>query len=156
MPSQTTSQTNSLVFTAIGNRIKGIRKSKEMSQETLAELCNFKKSNLSRLEKGNINPTIGTLAKIAMALEVSLPYLTDHDGLTDFSSIKNNHSAITFGAQIREQRLKKHLSLTQLATLCQCNQIEIQDLENGNLDSTLSAIKKISAALDLPLTLLLG
>lgn len=43
-----------------------------MSAQELAGLCNFEKSNMSRLESGNTNPTIWTLYKICQALGVSL------------------------------------------------------------------------------------
>jgi transcriptional regulator with XRE-family HTH domain len=56
----------------IGKNIKELRKSKGISQVDLAFMCNFEKTNLSRIESGNNNPTIKTLLKIAEALKVSL------------------------------------------------------------------------------------
>ena len=43
-----------------------------MTQQELASLCNFEKSNMSRLEAGNTNPTIYTLYKVSQALKVDL------------------------------------------------------------------------------------
>ena len=56
----------------LGNRIKSVRVSKGVSQQELAALCNFEKSNMSRIESGRSNITIFTLYKIASALNVSL------------------------------------------------------------------------------------
>lgn len=56
----------------IGRNIRIIRERKGMSAQELSTICNFEKSNMSRLESGNTNPTIWTLYKIAQALEVSL------------------------------------------------------------------------------------
>jgi transcriptional regulator with XRE-family HTH domain len=56
----------------IGVRIKTLRKKKGMTQQELAFLCNFEKSNMSRIEKGKTNPTILTLQKISKALKVPL------------------------------------------------------------------------------------
>ena len=56
----------------IGRNIRIIREQKSMSAQELASICNFEKSNMSRLESGNTNPTIATLYKISQALEVSL------------------------------------------------------------------------------------
>ena len=56
----------------IGKNIKEIRKSKGISQVELAYMCNFEKTNLSRIESGNNNPTVRTLLRIAKALKVSL------------------------------------------------------------------------------------
>jgi transcriptional regulator with XRE-family HTH domain len=56
----------------VGRNIKEIRKSKGLSQVELAHMCDFEKTNMSRIESGNNNPTIRTLLKIAEALEVNL------------------------------------------------------------------------------------
>ena len=56
----------------IGKNIRDIREQKSMSAQELAHTCNFEKSNMSRLESGNTNPTIWTLYKISQALEVPL------------------------------------------------------------------------------------
>lgn len=56
----------------LGERIKRIRISKEMSQADLAANCNFEAPNLRRIEAGKTNPTIKTLITIADALEVEL------------------------------------------------------------------------------------
>lgn len=57
---------------AIGKRIKQLRENKKISQVELAALCNFEKSNMSRLEAGNTNPTAFTLYIIAQKLEVEV------------------------------------------------------------------------------------
>jgi len=56
----------------LGHNIKTIRESKGISQQQLAAECNFEKSNMSRIEAGRTNPTIFTLYKIALALNISL------------------------------------------------------------------------------------
>lgn len=55
---------------AIGKRIRQLREKKNISQVELAALCNFEKSNMSRLEAGNTNPTAYTLHTIAQKLEI--------------------------------------------------------------------------------------
>ena len=54
----------------IGSRIKEIRTANQVTQQELAALCDFEKSNMSRIEKGKSNFTVGTLLKIATALNV--------------------------------------------------------------------------------------
>ena len=56
----------------MGERIKAIRLSKNMTQNQLAMECDFEKASLSRIESGLSNPTIRTLNKISLALDVSL------------------------------------------------------------------------------------
>lgn len=58
-----------LLCKEIGLRIKEFRKTKNMQQQDLAAACNFEKSNMARIESGRVNITIGTLLKIAIALD---------------------------------------------------------------------------------------
>ena len=61
----------------IGQRIKELRESKNISQQDLSALCNFEKSNMSRIESGRTNMTVGSLLKISQALNTSVSYITD-------------------------------------------------------------------------------
>ena len=54
----------------VGKRIVEIRTQKNISQQELASKCNFEKSNMSRLEKGNVNATLSTLEKVCDALQI--------------------------------------------------------------------------------------
>ncbi|MFC0778844.1 helix-turn-helix domain-containing protein [Flavobacterium sp. HJSW_4] len=54
----------------VGKRIQEIRIQKNISQQDLASKCNFEKSNMSRLEKGNSNATLSTLEKVCDALQI--------------------------------------------------------------------------------------
>ncbi|GAB2840732.1 helix-turn-helix domain-containing protein [Ferruginibacter profundus] len=60
------------VLVKLGERIKTIRVSKNMTQNQLAMECDFEKASLSRIESGKSNPTIRTLYKLSKALEISL------------------------------------------------------------------------------------
>ena len=59
----------------VGKRIAELRKEKNISQQELAAICNFEKSNLSRLEAGRVNPTLLTLEKICKGLDVGISEL---------------------------------------------------------------------------------
>lgn len=48
-----------------------------MSQQDLAAACDFEKSNMSRIEAGKSNLTIGTLLKICQVLQIKLSEVTD-------------------------------------------------------------------------------
>lgn len=72
-----TTEKKDILLREIGNRIKVMRENKGVSQQTLAALCNFEKSNMSRLEAGKTNPTISTLYKISIALGIKLSELVD-------------------------------------------------------------------------------
>lgn len=58
----------------VGNRIQELRNEKGMKQVDLAAKIqgDIDTTNISRIESGRTNPTIHTLYRIAVALEVSL------------------------------------------------------------------------------------
>lgn len=59
----------------IGSTIKKLRAEKKMTQIELANLCQFDKASMSRIESGQANPTIQTLFKITEALEIPVTNL---------------------------------------------------------------------------------
>jgi len=65
------------LYKAVGGKIKAIREAKGLTQQGLADLCNFEKSNMSRIEAGRTNMTIKTLYIISSVLNVSLAQLLD-------------------------------------------------------------------------------
>ena len=54
----------------LGVRIRQLREEKNMSQQVLADICNVPKSTIGRLERGEVNPTVKTLLKISIALNI--------------------------------------------------------------------------------------
>lgn len=61
----------------LGQRIRVLREAKGISQQELASMCDFEKSNMSRLEAGRTNPTFLTLNKISIALSIKISELVD-------------------------------------------------------------------------------
>jgi transcriptional regulator with XRE-family HTH domain len=59
----------------IGATIKQMRTGKRMTQIQLANICQFDKASMSRIESGQANPTIQTLYKISEALEMPIANL---------------------------------------------------------------------------------
>jgi transcriptional regulator with XRE-family HTH domain len=59
-------------LTLIGKNITKFRKQKGITSKELGYQCDMEKSNLIPIEKGRINTTIGTLLKIAKALDVDI------------------------------------------------------------------------------------
>lgn len=59
---------------SIGFSIRKMRKEKGLNQTRLAELCDFDKASISRIEAGRTNPTTLTLKKIADSLEVHMSH----------------------------------------------------------------------------------
>lgn len=59
----------------LGMRIRYLRGQKKWSQEDLALECDINKNYLSDLERGNRNPTIKILEKLANAFSITLSEL---------------------------------------------------------------------------------
>ena len=65
------------VHKKFGKRIQHLRKERGLTQEKLAELVDVDRSYMGFIERGERNPTLDKISKIARALNVSLPHLFD-------------------------------------------------------------------------------
>lgn len=65
----------SQLYIAVGKKIKECRERIGISQQELADRCNFEKSNMSRIEAGRTNPTLKSLFLISKALDIPLKNL---------------------------------------------------------------------------------
>jgi len=59
--------------------LRKIRESKKMSMQTLAYTINVEYSQISRIERGQINTSIGVAYEIAQALEIPIKELFDFE-----------------------------------------------------------------------------
>ncbi len=60
---------------ALGQRIRGHRQRRGLSQEKLAELAGCHSTYIGQIERGEKNATIESIEKIALALKISLSEL---------------------------------------------------------------------------------
>ncbi len=58
-----------------GTEIKTVRKSKKITQLQLASLCDIDIRTIQRIEKGEFNPSLRVLMRIANAFDMSLSEL---------------------------------------------------------------------------------
>lgn len=68
---------NKELVIAVGNRIRDLRRKRNISQEELANEADIPLSQIGRIERGETNPTISTLFVLAQALDVDLKSLLD-------------------------------------------------------------------------------
>jgi transcriptional regulator with XRE-family HTH domain len=59
-----------VILMAVGDKLKNIRQQKNMTQEDLALQAGIAISQIGRIERGKLNPSVSTLFVIALALEV--------------------------------------------------------------------------------------
>ena len=60
------------IYKSIGMKIVNARKRKAISQEQLATLSGIDRSHIGFIEQGRRRPTIGTVSKLARALDIKL------------------------------------------------------------------------------------
>ncbi len=68
---------NKPLVKAVGKRIRELREAKRYSQEDLANEADIPLSQVGRIERGEINPTISSLFAISEALQTELKNLVD-------------------------------------------------------------------------------
>jgi len=64
---------------AFGKNLRKLRKEKELSQEELADKMRTAASQIGRIERGEINPTVSTVKALATALELSISVFFQFD-----------------------------------------------------------------------------
>ena len=59
----------------LGSNLRYIRQRRALTQQEVAKLCGVPRSTVGQIETGDCNPTLSVLARIAMALQVSIEEL---------------------------------------------------------------------------------
>lgn len=62
-------------YTEIGNRVKEIRISRELTQEALANTVNITQNHYGKIENGIHSPSLVTLSKICKVLNCDMNYI---------------------------------------------------------------------------------
>lgn len=65
---------------AVAENIKRIRKSKKLSMERTAAMAGVSRSMLGQIERGEANPSVAIIGKLAKALKVPAEILLENDG----------------------------------------------------------------------------
>ena len=91
---------------AVAENIKRIRKSKKLSMERLAAEAGVSRSMLGQIERGEANPSLGILGKLASALKVPAEVLLENDDfvtLAEYPEVKTKPTRLDGGkAVLRE------------------------------------------------------
>jgi putative transcriptional regulator len=59
----------------LGSRIAGVRRTRKVPQESLADFCGISAKHLSAIENDRSNPSLDVLEKIARGIDISVDYL---------------------------------------------------------------------------------
>ncbi|KAA0894251.1 helix-turn-helix domain-containing protein [Oryzomonas rubra] len=93
----------------LGERIRELRKKRQMSQEQLAEKIQIAAKNLSRIEVGQGYPSLDTLEKISLVLSVEMRDFFDFQHLESAESISASLKSIIDSAS--EEELKMSIKM---------------------------------------------
>ena len=102
---------------SVGSKIKGIRETKNLSIEEIAERSGLSTDQISSIENGQTLPSLGPLIKIARALGVRLgTFMDDNDDLGPIvcrAADREKDSSISFSNDATDAR--KHMEYHPLA-----------------------------------------
>ena len=75
----------SINYEVMGDRIRLVRTSRNLSQEKLAEAANLTRESINRIENGSMKAKLDTIAVIANILNIPIDYLIGkNDDPTNF------------------------------------------------------------------------
>lgn len=94
--------------------LKNRRKRAGLSQEKFSELTGLSKAQISEMERGIANPSLGSLEKIADALQVSVAELLDVDDVLS-NPDRLKESIWESMEDLTAEELRKVLTLIRLA-----------------------------------------
>lgn len=70
---------DNMILNTFGDRIKYLREKQTISQSKLAQITGIVREQISRIENGQINPTLETIFKLSEALNISMSELFNFD-----------------------------------------------------------------------------
>lgn len=88
---------------AVAENIKRIRKSKKLSMERLAAEAGVSRSMLGQIERGEANPSVAIIGKLATALKVPADILLENDSfetLAEYPEVKTKPQRLDGGKAI--------------------------------------------------------
>ena len=90
----------------VGQKIKLVRQQKKISQQKLGDMLGVSQAMIAQYEKGDRNPKIETLQRIAIALEVPITSLAEYE-----TPLDNAFSEVHAYQATEEQKYKIFLEL---------------------------------------------
>lgn len=119
------------------NLIRELRQKRNLTLQELAQRADLSVSYLSEIERGKKQPSLETVEKLSMALNIS------KEGLIS----DNPQTPVNLGDKIVLLRQKHNLSLSDLAEKVGISSSYLCQIENGRVLPALSTLKNIAEAL---------
>ncbi|VIQ83156.1 Cro/CI family transcriptional regulator [Streptococcus pneumoniae] len=143
-------------------KLKMLRKKKGLTQQEVAELVHVERGVYTNWELGNRNPNYENLSMLACVFDVSIDYLLgDYLEISKERYLKIKESYLmktsnVFPQRLKELRLKKGLTQTELGEKVGVKQSTFTNWENGKREPNFETIIKIADLLEVSLDWLFG
>lgn len=130
-----------------GEQIRALREERGYTLQDLARRASLSLSYLSEIERGSKRPSLKSIDKLAVALNVAKTQLIEGD-LTD--------TGLSLGDKIRMMRGEKNMSLQELAQKAGISLSYLSEIERGTVYPALSTLKRVAEGLEVPPAALMG
>lgn len=104
-------------YIQLGNNIKSVRKALHMTQEQLSEMIDTSTVFISQIENGNRKPSLETVYKISVALNVSIDELINNQGTKELIIDTTEINSLLQGRTAQEIQLVTSIAKTVLNRL---------------------------------------
>lgn len=107
-----------MVIQLFGDKLKELRKNKNMSQEELGEICGVAKQTVSNWENNATQPPFDAIIKISKHFGVTTDYLfgLNQEDLSNIERLKQilKEYGIMFGSDLSLTELKRALKIVEI------------------------------------------
>ena len=132
---------------SIGERIRALRTEQGLTQKQLGERCGMSDAEIRKFESDRGSPTVRSLQRIANALGSSVAFLVDEHGAS---------RETTTGQRIRMARERAGMKQRDLADKLGVSYVNVSQWERDTRNPKYSTLQKISDAVGISVTFLLG
>ncbi|RJQ30641.1 MAG: XRE family transcriptional regulator [Peptococcaceae bacterium] len=129
-----------------GEQIRALREERGYTLQDLARRANLSFSYLSEIERGSKKPSLRSIDRLAVALNVAKTVIVEGE-VTD--------NSLLLGDKIRLLRKGKEISLQELARRSGISLSYLSEIERGAVYPALGTMKRIAEELSVPATVLI-
>ena len=139
-------------------KLKVLRKKKGLTQQEVADLVHVDRVRITNWENGKREPNFENLSMLACIFDVSIDFLlSEYLEISKEAYLKlKEEKKNLFSVRLKELRLKKRLTQTELGEKVGVKQSTFTNWENGKREPSFENIVKLADLLEVSLDSLFG
>lgn len=139
-------------------KLKVLRKKKGLTQQQIADKIGVNRGSYSNWEKGKREPSFENLSMLACIFDVSIDFLlSEYLEISKEAYLKlKEEKKNLFSVRLKELRLKKGLTQTELGEKVGVKQSTFTNWENGKREPSYENLVKLADLLEVSLDSLFG